>query len=44
MSRGVASRYQPVLVALHWLLALMIIGLLCLGFFVLANMPNTDPK
>ena len=44
MSRAVASRYQPVLVALHWLLALMIIGLLCLGFFVLADMPNTDPK
>jgi cytochrome b561 len=44
VSRAVASRYQPVLVALHWLLALMIIGLLCLGFFVLANMPNTDPR
>lgn len=44
MSRGLASRYQPVLVALHWLLALMIIGLLCLGFFVLADMPNTDPR
>lgn len=44
MSRAVASRYQPVLVALHWLLALMIIGLLCIGFFVLADMPNTDPK
>ena len=44
MSPALASRYQPVLVALHWLLALMIIGLLCLGFFVLANMPNTDPK
>ncbi len=43
MSRAVASRYQPVLVALHWLLALMIVGLLCLGFFVLANMPNSDP-
>ena len=43
MSRAIASRYQPVLVALHWLLALMIIGLLCLGFFVLANMPNADP-
>jgi cytochrome b561 len=41
---ALASRYQPVLVALHWLLALMIIGLLCLGFFVLATMPNTDPK
>jgi cytochrome b561 len=44
VSRAVASRYQPVLVALHWLLALMITGLLCLGFFVLADMPNTDPK
>jgi cytochrome b561 len=44
VSRVVASRYQPVLVALHWLLALMIIGLLCLGFFVLANMPNDDPR
>jgi cytochrome b561 len=41
---ALASRYQPVLVALHWLVALMIIGLLCLGFFVLANMPNSDPK
>ena len=44
MSRALASRYQPVLVALHWLIALLIIGLLCLGFFVLADMPNTDPK
>jgi cytochrome b561 len=44
VNRGLASRYQPVLVALHWGLALMIIGLLCLGFFVLENMPNTDPK
>jgi cytochrome b561 len=44
VSRTLASRYQPVLVALHWLLALMIVGLLCLGFFVLADMPNSDPK
>jgi cytochrome b561 len=44
VNRGVASRYQPALVALHWLLALMIIGLLCLGFFVLAKMPNADPR
>jgi len=44
VSHARASRYQPVLVALHWLLGLMIIGLLCLGFFVLADMPNTDPK
>jgi cytochrome b561 len=44
VSRALASRYQPMLVALHWLLALMIMGLLYLGFFVLANMPNSDPK
>jgi cytochrome b561 len=44
VSRALASRYQPVLVALHWLLALTIIGLLCVGFFVLADMPNTDPN
>jgi cytochrome b561 len=44
VSRAHASRYQPALVALHWLLALMITGLLCLGFFVLASMPNSDPK
>jgi cytochrome b561 len=44
VSLTLASRYQPALVALHWLLALMIIGLLCLGFFVLAQMPNTDPR
>jgi cytochrome b561 len=44
VSRALASRYQPALVALHWLVALMIIGLLCLGFFVLANMPNSDPR
>ena len=44
MSRVYASRYQPVLVALHWLVAVMIIALLCVGFLVLADMPNTDPK
>jgi cytochrome b561 len=44
MSRALASRYHAVLVGLHWLVALMIIGLLCLGFFVLADMPNSDPK
>jgi cytochrome b561 len=28
-----ASRYHPLLVALHWLLALLIIFALSLGFF-----------
>ena len=43
MSRGVATRYAPALVALHWVTALIIFGLLGLGFFVLADMPNADP-
>jgi cytochrome b561 len=37
------SRYHPLLVALHWLLAVMITGSLLVGFFVLAATPNTDP-
>jgi cytochrome b561 len=43
VSHAIASRYHPALVALHWLLALLIIGLLCVGFLVLSNMPNSDP-
>ena len=37
------SRYHPLLVVLHWLLALMIIVSLTRGFFVLARIPNVDP-
>ena len=38
------SRYHPALVVLHWLLAVMILGLLFAGFFVVDKMPNSDPK
>jgi len=38
------SRYHPLLVALHWLLALLIIAMLCAGFLLLAPMPNIDPQ
>jgi cytochrome b561 len=38
------SRYHPLLVSLHWLTAVLIIGALGLGFFVLAAMPNSDPQ
>jgi cytochrome b561 len=38
------SRYHPLLVGLHWLTAVLIIGALGLGFFVLAAMPNSDPQ
>ena len=38
------SRYHPLLVTLHWLLAVLIIATLAVGFFLLAEMPNTDPQ
>jgi len=38
------SRYHRLLVALHWLLAVLIIAMLCAGFFLLAPMPNIDPQ
>jgi cytochrome b561 len=37
------SRYQPLLVVLHWLLALMIPVALAGGALVLVKIPNTDP-
>jgi cytochrome b561 len=44
MSVILVSRYHPLLVALHWLLALLIIAMLSAGFFLLAPMPNIDPR
>lgn len=37
------KRYHPILVSLHWLLALMIIVGLIMGGNVLSATPNTDP-
>jgi cytochrome b561 len=37
------SRYHPLLVALHWILAVLIIAALALGALVMAKVPNTDP-
>lgn len=37
------SRYHPVLVVLHWLLAVLILGALGIGFFALAATPDSDP-
>jgi cytochrome b561 len=37
------SRYHPALVALHWVLALLIIAALALGAAVMAKIPNSDP-
>ncbi len=37
------SRYHPALVALHWLLAVLIVAALLLGTFVMKNTPNSSP-
>lgn len=37
------SRYHPVLVALHWIVALCLIGLLVAGSTMLAPLANDDP-
>jgi len=37
------SRYHPVLVTLHWLLALLVIAALALGALEMAKLPNSDP-
>ena len=37
------SRYHPLLVTLHWVMALLIIAALALGAVVMVNIPNTDP-
>ncbi len=38
------SRYHPLLVLLHWLLALLIFAAFLLGVFALAEKPNTPEK
>ena len=38
-----ASRYHPMLVALHWMLALLIPTALALGTLVMAKIPTSDP-
>jgi len=38
------SRYHPLLVTLHWVLALLILGALIVGFFMLGETPNSDPQ
>ena len=37
------SRYHAALVILHWLLAILILGALALGYFGLAATPNANP-
>ena len=37
------KRYHPALIALHWLLAVAILGMYVFGSFVLDDMHNTEP-
>ena len=37
------SRYHPLLVTLHWLLALLVTAALALGALVMVKIPNSDP-
>jgi len=41
---GRASKYHPALAALHWVMAWFIVASLAFGFFVLARVPNADPR
>jgi cytochrome b561 len=43
MTERSPARYHPALVALHWLLALFLIGALVAGKLVLEPLANTDP-
>ncbi len=38
------SRYHPLLVSLHWVLALLIVAALTVGFFWLGSIHNSDPQ
>jgi cytochrome b561 len=42
MSKAV-SRYHPLLVGLHWVLAVLIVAALALGSLVMVRIPNADP-
>lgn len=44
MKTNQVSRYHPLLVTLHWVLAFLIIAALAVGFFGLAATPNSDPR
>ena len=43
-AKPAVSRYHPVITLLHWVLTILIIGSLTLGFFRIAPMANSDPQ
>jgi cytochrome b561 len=44
MSSARANKYHPLLATLHWVLAWFILASLAFGLFVLARVPNADPR
>ncbi len=40
----VVSRYHPAIVAIHWVLAVLIVADLTIGTTILAHMPNSAPR
>ncbi|SDA57962.1 hypothetical protein [Mesorhizobium qingshengii] len=44
MSTQQVSRYHPVLVVLHWMLAFLIMADLAIGGLILVHIPNGVPK
>jgi cytochrome b561 len=44
VSAGKANKYHPALAVLHWTLAWFILASLAFGYFVLRDLPNTDPR
>jgi cytochrome b561 len=44
MKNLLVLRFHPLLVTLHWLVAALIIALLCIGFFLATAMSNSDPQ
>lgn len=44
MKAPLVSRNHPLLVLLHWLIAVLIVALLSIGFFLAVAMPNSDPQ
>jgi cytochrome b561 len=44
MNALLVSRYHPLLVMLHWLIAVLIVAMLGVGFYLAVAMPNSDPQ
>ena len=43
-NEGLPTRYHPVHVVMHWLVAIMVIGAFAIGMTLLDSTPNTAPE